>query len=113
MSNTKREELADTGRGTVGKTAVVGAKDRETNQVSLKVIECTNSEPVHVLVSDHADDEAIVVTDKHKGYHSIFHHLSAKHLQRYVYEFATCHNLRLRDTAEMMSATVTRMEASD
>ncbi len=30
MSNSKREELKDTGRGAVGKTAVVGIKDRET-----------------------------------------------------------------------------------
>ena len=31
----KRAELA--GRGAVGKTAIVGVKDRETNQVSAKV----------------------------------------------------------------------------
>ena len=30
MSNARRKELADTGRGAVGKTAVVGAKDRAT-----------------------------------------------------------------------------------
>ena len=30
MSNAKRRELADTGRGPVGKVAVVGVKDRET-----------------------------------------------------------------------------------
>jgi len=29
MSNAKRKALADTGRGAVGKVAVVGAKDRE------------------------------------------------------------------------------------
>ena len=33
MSNAKRKELAGTGRGTVGKTAVIGMKDRDTNQV--------------------------------------------------------------------------------
>ena len=27
MSNAKRKELADTGRGAVGKTAVIGVKD--------------------------------------------------------------------------------------
>ena len=31
MSNFQRKELADTGRGTAGKTAVVGIKDRDTN----------------------------------------------------------------------------------
>ena len=29
-----------------------------------------------------------------RGYHGTFHHLSAKHLQRYIDEFATRHNLR-------------------
>ena len=33
MSNAKRRELKDTGRGAVGKAAVVGVKDRETNEV--------------------------------------------------------------------------------
>lgn len=37
MSNKKRRELADSGRGSMGKTAVVGARDRDTNQVAAKV----------------------------------------------------------------------------
>ena len=44
-----------------------------------------------------------------RGYHGTFHHLSAKHLQRYIDEFATRHNLRSKDTAVMMSETVVRM----
>lgn len=41
MSNRKRRELreAGAGRGAVGKTAVIGAKDRETNQVSARIIQ--------------------------------------------------------------------------
>ena len=35
MSNAQRKE--QTGRGTVGKTAVVGAKDRATNRVAARV----------------------------------------------------------------------------
>ena len=35
MSNSKRKALEDTGRGAVGKTAVVGAKDRDSNQGSV------------------------------------------------------------------------------
>ena len=34
MSNATRKELADTGRGPVGKTAVVGVKDRATKHVA-------------------------------------------------------------------------------
>lgn len=42
MSNARRKELSDTGRGAVGKTAVVGAKDRETNRVRAEVVETTD-----------------------------------------------------------------------
>ena len=42
MPNAKRKELVGTGRGAVGKTAVVGAKDRATNQVSARVVESTD-----------------------------------------------------------------------
>ncbi len=44
-----------------------------------------------------------------RGYHGTFHHISPKHLQRYVSEFATRHNLRCRDTAAIMGETVVRM----
>ncbi|MDE2835744.1 MAG: hypothetical protein OXM02_14685 [Bacteroidota bacterium] len=38
MSNQRRKELEGVGRGPVGETAVVAAKDRETKQVVAKVI---------------------------------------------------------------------------
>ena len=38
MSNAKHEALKDTGRGAVGKTAVVGVKDRETNEIRAKTM---------------------------------------------------------------------------
>ena len=44
-----------------------------------------------------------------RGYHGTFHHISPKHLDRYVNEFATRHNMRSRDTEAMMSETVARM----
>ena len=43
----------------------------------------------------------------HKG---TFHKISHKHLQRYVDEFASRHNLRERDTIVMMQATVAMMD---
>ena len=42
MPNAKRKELADTGRGTAGKTAVVGVKDRVTNRVVAHVVQATD-----------------------------------------------------------------------
>ena len=38
MHKAKRKELAEAGRGTVGKTAVVGVKDRATNAVVAEVV---------------------------------------------------------------------------
>ena len=44
-----------------------------------------------------------------RGYHGTFHHISPKHLHRYINEFATRHNLRPKDTEAMMTETVARM----
>ena len=38
-----------------------------------------------------------------RGYHGTFHHVSWKHLQRYVNEFAGRHNIRDLDTIEQMA----------
>ena len=38
-----------------------------------------------------------------RGYHGTYHHMSAKHLDRYVGEFAGRHNDRERDTVDQMS----------
>ena len=42
----------------------------------------------------------------HKG---IFHKISSKHLQRYVFEFAGKHNIRESDTIVQMRDTVARL----
>ena len=44
-----------------------------------------------------------------RGYTGTFHHFSAKHLQRYVNEFATRQGLREHDTMDLMGALVARM----
>ena len=86
MSNAKRKELADTGRGPVGKTAVVGAKDRETNRVAATVIQSTDADTLQGFVKDHADSEATVYTDDATAYETLpFDHDTVKHsLQEYV-----------------------------
>ena len=50
MSKAKREEL--TGRGPVGKTAIVGAKDRTTNQVTARVVESTDGPTLRGFVTE-------------------------------------------------------------
>lgn len=78
MSKSKREKL--TGRGPAGKTAVVGARDRETNQVAAKVVTSTDKPTLQGFVKDHADNDATVYTDDAKVYESLpFDHDSVKH----------------------------------
>ena len=86
MSNSKRRALANTGRGPVGKTAVVGAKDRVTKQVSAKVVTSTDAETLQGFVADNADPDATVYTDDASAYDSLpFDHAVIKHsLGEYV-----------------------------
>ncbi len=56
------------GRGTVGKTAVVGAKDRETDQVAAKVVTDTGAKTLQGFVEDHTDPTAQVYTDGASAY---------------------------------------------
>ncbi len=84
MPNSKRKEM--TGRGPVGKTAVVGAKDRATNHVAAKVVQTTDKETLQSFVKEHAAKDATVYTDDATAYETLpFDHDSVKHsLQEYV-----------------------------
>ncbi len=86
MSNAKRKELAGSGRGPVGKVAVVGAKDRDSNRVAAKMVESTDASTLQGFVGEHADEEATVYTDEHRSYESLpFDHETVKHsLSEYV-----------------------------
>ena len=66
MSNAKRAE--QTGRGPVGKQAVVAAKDRETKQVVARVIDRTDGETLRGFVDAHASDGAKLYTDDATAY---------------------------------------------
>ena len=68
MSNAKRKDLAGTGRGPVGKTAVVGAKDRSSNHVAAKVVTSTDKETLQGFVTKHTAEGATVYTDEAAAY---------------------------------------------
>ena len=144
MPKSKRQGL--TGRGAVGKTAVVGAKDRTTKRVSTRVVESTDAHTLQGFVRERTAPGAKVFTDDASAYeglgdgfdhetvrHSVgeyvrgmahtngiesfwsmlkrahkgtFHKISAKHLQRYVNEFAGRHNVREADTIRQMESVV-------
>ncbi len=141
----KREQVIK-GRGPVGKTAVIGAKDRRTNRVIAAVIDNTDQLTLQGFVAANVEPGAKVYTDDHggyiglpnhetvrhsvkeyvngmahtngiesfwallkRGYHGVYHKMSAKHLGRYVDEFAGRHNIRELDTIEQMSYFVDKM----
>ncbi len=87
LSNAQRKQVGpDAGRGPVGKTAVVGMKDRPTNQVAAKVVESTDRNTLQGFVKDHATPEATVYTDDASAYEALpFDHATVKHsLSEYV-----------------------------
>ena len=78
MPKAKRKEL--TGRGAVGKTAVIGAKDRDTNQVSAEVVQATDAKTLQGFVADHAAPGAKVYTDDARTYQGMaFAHEAVNH----------------------------------
>ncbi len=131
------------GRGSVGKTAVLGARDRDTNNVSAQVVENTDGQTLNAFVDDRTAKGAKVYTDgtstyrsrenhdfvRHsvgeyvrlqvhtngvesfwallkRGYYGTYHHMSKKHLQRYVNKFSGRHNARELDTVEQMGRLI-------
>ena len=141
--NKHASKKLNAGRGPVGKTAVVGAKDRASGRVAARVVDSTDKQTLQCFVRAHTAEGAKVYTDEARAYdglenreavkHSVaeyvrgmahtngvesfwsmlkrahkgtFHKLSAKHLQRYVSEFAGRHNIRELDTLRQMEHLV-------
>lgn len=76
MSNARRKELAGTGRGAVGKTAVVAAKDRGTK----RVVDRTDRATLQGFVDEHVRPDAQLYTDDTSAYKGTGRpHESVKH----------------------------------
>lgn len=67
------------GRGTAGKTAIAGVKDRETNQVSTAVVESTGKHTLQGFVGDRIEEGAAVFTDDHAAYRGLPNHEAVQH----------------------------------
>ena len=68
------------GRGTVGKTAVVGAKDRKTNKIKAAVVKMTDAKTLQGFVIATAIAGATVYTDDAAAYKGMpFDHASVRH----------------------------------
>ncbi len=73
------------GRGAVGKVAVVGMKDRETNRVTAEAIESADGLALKEFVLDQVADGAKVYTDEHAGYRGLPNHQAVNHsVKEYV-----------------------------
>ena len=145
-SNKHASKKLNAGRGTVGKIAVVGMKNRDTNQVQAEVVEATDKATLQGFVVENTMPDTVVYTDEamaysglprthltvghgvgeyvreqahtnglesfwsmlKRGYTGTYHHISPKHLHRYVDEFSGRHNVRPLDTIDQMELVVRR-----
>ena len=69
------------GRGPVGKTAIVGARDRETGQVIARPAVYTDREDLHGFVEEFTEVGSVVYTDEAAAYQGMPHrsHWTVKH----------------------------------
>ena len=78
--NKHSDKKIKSGRGTVSKAIVVGAKDRATNAVRASVVNGTDAETLQGFVADNAADGTTVYTDDAKAYNGMpFEHEIVKH----------------------------------
>ena len=56
------------GRGAIGKSTVIGAKDRATGRISAEVIEGTDKQTLHSFVTEKTTKDATVYTDEYSSY---------------------------------------------
>ena len=70
-SNKHSHKRLNAGRGPVGKTAVVGVKDRETNEITAQVVQRTDSETLQGFVVENTDKDAVVYTDNATAYRGV------------------------------------------
>ena len=78
--NKHASKKLNAGRGAVGKTAIVGAKDRATNRMSARVLERTDKASLQGFVAEHTAPGATVYTDDAAAYKGLpFPHETVKH----------------------------------
>jgi len=136
------------GRGTVGKTPVLGIKDRKTGEIRTEAATDTTAATVQEFVQDNTADDVTLYTDTSavytgsdvavhesvnpsigewvkgqahtnglesfwalfkRAYHGTYHHISKKHLNRCVQQFAGKHNVRDLETLAQMQHVVACM----
>ena len=78
--NKHADKKLHAGRGTVGKTAVIGVKDRATNEINAEVIEQTDRLTLHGFILRKVKSDTQVFTDDVRAYLGMpFDHKAVKH----------------------------------
>ena len=85
MYKSRRKELQ--GRGSVGKQAVVGVKDRATNAITARHVQYTDSVALSGFVAEHTRFGAKVFTDESKAYLPLGPHFEHEAVNHTVGEY--------------------------
>ena len=80
--NKHADKKQNAGRGHVGKAAVVGLKDRDTNTVQAAFVPHANQETLQGFVNARITPQTTVYTDEHGGYLGLANHEVIKHRAR-------------------------------
>ena len=67
-ANKHESKKLHAGRGPVGKTAVVGVKDRNTNQIAAMPVASTDAPTLQGFVHSHTHSQTVVFTDEARAY---------------------------------------------
>ena len=80
-SNKHSSKKLNAGRGAVGKTAVIGVKDRDTKKIKADVVFDLTRKTIHEFINDNVECGASVFTDDFKSYSNLknYHHKVVKH----------------------------------
>lgn len=77
--NKHKKDKQKKGRGTVGKTAIIGVKDRETNRIKAKVVIDTSKLTLQGFINANVADDAEKYTDESRSYKGLTNHSTVNH----------------------------------
>lgn len=111
VSGTDRETLHGIIRATVRQGAIVYTDDHRSYLSLTGYIHKTVRHSVGEYVRERAHTNGVESfwSLLKRGYYGIYHHMSVKHLHRYVNEFAFRHNTAQIDTMDFIGMTIERM----
>ena len=77
--NKHNKDKIKKGRGVVGKIAIIGVKDRETNNIKARVVIDTSKLTLQGFINENVAEEAEKYTDESRSYKGLAHHSAVNH----------------------------------